>query len=323
MKNLKKVLAVILSVVLVLAVAGCGGNGGEGGEAKKATYKFASGGTSGTYYAVANAMAPIIGDAANMTIRVDSTGASKANIQLVDNGEVDFAIVQNDVMDYAYSGTDLFADTGAINSFATVGAVYAEVCQIVGTPDINSVADLKGKTVSIGDAGSGVEFNAVQIMEAYGLTKDDITVVNADFANSSEQFKNGSIDAFFCTAGAPTTNITDLSNSAKAYKLIEIDDEHAAALKAKYPFYSTYSIPAGTYNGTDVDVQTVAVKATIICKADLPEEDVYNFTKALFEKKDALVAAHAKFGELDLAYATDVGSVPFHAGAQKYYDEVK
>ena len=322
MKNLKKVLAVILAVVMVLALAACGNTETEGG-AKKATYKFASGGTSGTYYAVANAMAPIIGDAANMTIRVDSTGASKANIQLIDNGEVDFAIVQNDVMDYAYSGTDLFAAEGAINSFATVGAVYAEVCQIVATPDINTVADLKGKTVSVGDAGSGVEFNAIQILDAYGLTKDDITVVNADFGNSSEQFKNGSIDAFFCTAGAPTTNITDLSNSAKEYKLVAIDDEHAAALKEKYPFYSTYSIPGGTYNGTDEDVQTVAVKATIICKADLPEEDVYNFTKALFEKKDALVAAHAKFGELALDYATDVGSVPFHAGAQKYFDEVK
>ena len=314
MRNLKKVLAVVLSLVLVFAMAGC---------KKNETFKFASGGTSGTYYAVANALSPIIGEAADMTIRGDPTGASKANIQLLDKGEVDFAIVQNDVMDYAYNGTDLFADEGAIKSFATVGAVYAEVCQIVGIPEINSVADLRGKTVSIGDSGSGVEFNAVQILEAYGLTKDDITVVNADFAGSSEMFKNGSIDAFFCTAGAPTTNITDLSNSSKAYKLIEIDDEHAAALKAKYPFYSTYSIPGGTYKGTDADVQTVAVKATIICRADLSEDAVYKFTKALFEKKDALVAAHAKFGELNLEYATDVGSVPFHAGAQKYYDEVK
>lgn len=318
MKGFKKVLSVVLAVMLIAVAAGCGN-----GEGKKATYKFASGGTSGTYYAVANALAPIIGGAANMTIRVDSTGASKANIQLVDKGEVDFAIVQNDVMDYAYNGTDLFADEGAIKSFATVGAVYAEVCQIVASPDIATVADLKGKTVSIGDSGSGVEFNAVQILEAYGLTRDDITVVNADFANSSEQFKSGAIDAFFCTAGAPTTNITDLASSAKKFKLLNVDDEHANALKEKYPFYSTYSIPAGTYSGVDEDVQTVAVKATIICKADLDETDVYNFTKALFEKQSELVKAHAKFGELDIEYAKDVGSVPFHKGAQKYFDEVK
>ncbi len=314
MKNLKKALAVVLSLVCILTMVSC--------KKTTTTYKFASGGTSGTYYAVANAMAPIVGNAANMTIRVDSTGASKANIQLINNGEVDFAIVQNDVMDYAYKGTDLFAGE-QITSFATVGAVYAEVCQIVATPDIESVADLKGKTVSIGDSGSGVEFNAIQILAAYGVTKDDITVVNADFGNSSEQFKNGAIDAFFCTAGAPTTNITDLASSAKKFKLLTIDDEHIAALKANYPFYSAYSIPAGTYSGIDEDAQTVAVKATIICKADLPEADVYNFTKALFDKKAELETAHAKFKELNLAYATDVGSVPFHAGAQKYYNEVK
>ena len=314
MKNWKKTVSVILALACVLAMTSCGKS--------TTTYKFASGGTSGTYYAAANAMAPIVGEAAGMTIRVDSTGASKANIQLINNGEVDFAIVQNDVMDYAYKGTDLFAGE-QITSFATVGAVYAEVCQIVATPDIATVADLRGKTVSIGDSGSGVEFNAIQILGAYGLTKDDITVVNADFGNSSEQFKNGAIDAFFCTAGAPTTNITDLASSAKEFKLLTIDDEHVAALKADYPFYSAYSIPAGTYSGIEEDAQTVAVKATIICKADLPEADVYSFTKALFDKKTDLENAHAKFEELNLEYATDVGSVPFHAGAQKYFDEVK
>ena len=314
MKNFKKAVSVILALACVFAITSCGKS--------TTTYKFASGGTSGTYYAAANAMAPIVGEAAGMTIRVDSTGASKANIQLINNGEVDFAIVQNDVMDYAYKGTDLFAGE-QITSFATVGAVYAEVCQIVATPEIETVADLKGKTVSIGDSGSGVEFNAIQILGAYGLTKDDITVVNADFGNSSEQFKNGAIDAFFCTAGAPTTNITDLASSAKKFKLLTIDDEHVAALKADYPFYSAYSIPAGTYSGIEEDAQTVAVKATIICKADLPEADVYNFTKALFDKKAELETAHAKFKELNLEYALDVGSVPFHAGAQKYFDEVK
>ncbi len=314
MKNWKRTVTVVLVLACVFTMTSCG--------KPATTYKFASGGTSGTYYAVANAMAPIIGGASDMTIRVDSTGASKANIQLINNGEVDFAIVQNDVMDYAYKGTDLFAGE-TITSFATVGAVYAEVCQIVATPNIATVADLKGKTVSIGDSGSGVEFNALQILSAYGLTKEDITVVNADFGNSTEQFKNGSIDAFFCTAGAPTTNITDLANSAKEFKILGIDDEHLAALKADYPFYSAYPIPAGTYKGVEEDVQTVAVKATIICKADLPEEDVYKFTKALFEKEAELESAHAKFKELNLAYATDVGSVPFHAGAQKYYNEVQ
>ena len=314
---MKRFLTLALAVLMLCTVlVGCG-------NAEDKAYTMASGGTGGTYYGAMVGLAGVYDTKTSLKINVDVTGASKANIQLVASGEADFAIVQNDVMQYAYTGTDLFADTGKIDNFRTVAGIYAEVCQIIGTPDIKTVADLKGKVVSIGAAGSGVEFNALQILEAYGLSKADITVVNADFNNSVTKYKDGDIDAFFVTAGAPTTAITDLSVSGREYAIIGIDDEHAAALSAKYGFYSKYNIPAGTYGNAE-DVQTVAVKATIICAADLDEDVVYEFTKALFDNKTELVAAHNKFANIDLDYAqNDIGDTPFHAGAARYYNEVK
>ena len=256
-----------------------------------------------------------------MNINVQSTGASKANIYLVNDGEADLAIVQNDVMDYAYNGTDLFAEEGAAKDFTTVAALYAEVCQIVSSGDIKSVADLKGKRVSVGDAGSGVEFNARQILEAYDISFDDIQVNNLGFGDSADALKDGKIDAFFCTAGAPTTAIVELATT-NAINLLEIDDEHAKKLADAHPFYTTYAIPGGSYKGVDDDVQTVAIKATLIASPKLSEETVYNITKAIFENKDEIAATHAKGEELDLDYAVSGISVPFHPGAEKYFKEV-
>ena len=195
------------------------------GDAQKLT--MGTGGTTGTYYAFGGVIANVLNSKdLGVNINVQSTGASKANIYLVNDGEADLAIVQNDVMDYAYNGTDLFAEEGAAKDFTTVAALYAEVCQIVSSGDIKSVADLKGKRVSVGDAGSGVEFNARQILEAYDISFDDIQVNNLGFGDSADALKDGKIDAFFCTAGAPTTAIVELATT-NAINLLEIDDEHA------------------------------------------------------------------------------------------------
>ena len=279
--------------------------------------KMATGGTTGTYYAYGGVIANILnGKLGSLQLNVQSTGASKANIFLIDDGEADVAIVQNDVMDYASKGTDLFEEDGAIESFSAGAALYAEVCQIISSGDIKSVEDLKGKRVSVGDAGSGVEFNARQILNAYGISFDDIEVNNLGFGDSADALKDGKIDAFFCTAGAPTTAITELATT-NSINLLGIDDEHAAALQNDYAFYTQYTIPGGTYKGVDDDVVTVAVKATLIVSDKLSEDVVYDLVKGLFDNKDAITAGHAKGAELDPAYAVDGISVKFHPGAEK------
>ena len=264
-----------------------------------------TGGTTGTYYAVGGVMATVLNPLMeNADLTVTSTGASKANIQLIDVEEADLAIVQNDVMYYAYTGTDLFEEEGAYETFSSVAGLYDETIQIVTCSDsIASVADLKGKTVSVGDAGSGVEFNAKQILEAYDMTFDDINVVNASFGDSADSLKDGKIDAAFIVAGAPTTAVVDLATT-KAIHLVQLDEEHIKTLQDKYDFSTT-----------------VSVRATLIASNNVSEDAIYELLKAMFDNQEALIAGHAKFEFLNLEDAVKGISVPFHAGAKKYYEE--
>jgi len=310
----RKVLVTGLLVMLMFALllTGC---------SSKTTLKMASGGTTGTYYAYCGAVSQVLSSKiSNLSFDVQSTGASKANIYLVADKEADIAIVQNDVMYYAYNGIDLF-DGEKVEGFSAMAGCYAEVWQIVSNKSVASIEDLRGKRVSVGDVGSGCEFNARQILEAYGMTFDDIEVHNLSFADSATALKDDKIDAFFCVAGAPTTAIVELSTS-NDINLLEVDDEHAAILIEKYPFYTTYKVPGGTYSKIGSDVQTVAVVATFIVSDNLSEDLVYKMTKALFENKAEIAQAHPKGAELDPEYAVSGISIPMHPGAEKYFKEI-
>ena len=325
-KKLSIALAIILAFAMILCTA-CGdgsttpANENEAGDLSTISINVGTGGSTGTYYGFCNVISSLLKEKTGANLMIQSSGASKANILDIDDGIVDMAIVQNDVMDYAYNGTSLFSDVGAIGSFSTLGAAYAEVCQIVAKADsgIKTVADLKGKKVSVGDSGSGVEFNAQQILGAYDITFEDIDKQNLSFQASADALKDGKIDAFFCTAGAPTVAITDLATTT-GIVLVEIDAEHLAKLQADYGFYAAYTVPAGTYTGIDADATTVAVKATFIVSNDLEEETVYQLTKAIYENKDEY--SHEKASEMSLEYAVSSISVPFHPGAERYFKEV-
>ncbi|NLT39086.1 MAG: TAXI family TRAP transporter solute-binding subunit [Clostridiales bacterium] len=311
----KRRTAVALAVVLILALllAGCGKG--------KTSLKMATGGTTGTYYAFSGAVSQVLSEKVkNLSFDVQSTGASKANIYLIADGEADIAIVQNDVMYYASNGTDLF-NGEKVTGFSAMAGCYAEVVQIVSKSGITSIEELRGKRVSVGDVGSGCEFNAWQIFDTYGITKDDVDVHNLSFADSATALKDDKIDAFFCVAGAPTTAVVELATS-NSINLLEVDDEHAAMLMEKYPFYTQYSVPANSYKGVTGDVKTVAVVATYIVSDKLDEDLVYEMTKALFENAAEIAAAHPKGGELDPAYSLSSISVKLHPGAAKYYKEI-
>lgn len=283
--------------------------------------KFATGGTSGTYYPYGGAVATIIKEkTGNITLSVQSTGASVANIRLVANGEADLAIVQNDIMAYAYTGTEIM-EGQKVDGFLTMATCYAEVCQIVADPSIKSIADLKGKRVSVGDAGSGTEANAKHILEAYGITFDDIKVQNLGFGDSATAMKDKKIDAFFVTAGPPTTAIMELA-STNDIAILAVDDDKIEAIKSKYAYYTDYTISKDVYKGMTADTNTVAVKASIIVNPKLSEDTVYQMTKALIEGKDELAAANSKGKELSAESAVEGASVPFHPGAEKYFKEI-
>ena len=311
---MKKLLSLILVLVMVLSLAACGGDG-------PAKLTMGTGSTSGTYYAFGSILSQFIQEHAGVTVTPVSTDGSKANIEFIATGDYQLGTVQSDVMTYAWQGTRSFETVGKIDSFRVVAGLYAEAVQLVTMdPSIQSVADLKGRNVSIGAPGSGVYFNAVDILAAAGLTEEDINAQYQSFGDSADALKDGKIDAAFIVAGAPTAAITELCVSNQAY-LVPIDGDIAAKLMEASPFYTSYVIPAGTYSGQTADVTTVTVKATLIVSADLSEETVYNLTKAIFDNTDAIAAANAKGAELSLENATSGMSVPFHPGAARYFAE--
>lgn len=291
--------------------------GMEGGT----SLNFTTGGDQGTYYGFGGVLAGKIGEATSTKVTAITSGGSQANIEAMDAGDAELGFVQSDVMAYAYNGSNLFEEYGKVENFSTVAALYMEQVQIVTLdPEIKTVADLAGKNVSVGAAGSGVYYNAVDVLGAYGLDiETDINPTYQSFGDSAEALQDGKIDAAFVVAGAPTTAITSLAATKDVY-LVSLDEEHINALIESSPYYSQNTIPAAAY-GTDEDVTTVAVGAVVIARDDVSEADVYNFLYGTFENLDAITAAHAKGAELSLEFASSVTAVPYHPGAAKYFAE--
>ena len=339
-KTMKKYLALFFALVFMLGcLAGCGSTeeapaaepaaedaveaAPEAAEESgvSANLAMGTGGESGTYYAFGGVLSNYIGENTDISINYVSSGGTAANIEGIDIGEFDLATVQSDVSTYAYFGTNSFEETGAIDSFRVLGALYAETVQIVTcNPEIDSVDDLAGKNICVGDVGSGTYYNSIDILAAYGLTLDDVTPIYQSFGDSTESLKDGKIDAAFICAGAPTTAITDLATSKDVY-LISIDDEHMATLLDSCPWYASLTIPAGTYSGFDQDATTITVKATLVCREDLDDAVAYEIVSTIFDNADAITERHAKGAELSLEFATDGIAVPFAAGAAQYYAE--
>ena len=295
---------------------------------------FTTGGTSGTYYAFGNVLAQYITNNSDVQVTAVSGNGSADNIDKLDLEDAQLGFVQNDVASYAYNGIRFEQYEGKpINSFTALCALYTETVQLVTcNPDIKSVEDLKGKNVSIGSAGSGVYFNAMDFLAAYDMTEADINPQYLSFGDSAESLKDGKIDAAFVVAGAPTPAVVDLATTKGCY-LVGLDDAHVEKLQGISAAYAKSVIPAGTYQGIDedittvgvkatiiADITTVGVKATIIANGQVTDEEAYAIVSTIFENKDAITEAHAKGAELDLEYASTCG-LPYHPGAAKYFEE--
>ena len=246
---MKKFLSLILALGMVASLAACGGSSSSGdassdsstdssdsAPAASAKLRFVTGGESGTYYAFGSVIAQHATNNAGINVVGLVGNGSQGNVQELVDGTADFAFCQSDVMAYAYNGTNLFKSK--MEGFSTVAALYMEQVQIVTTnPAIKTVADLAGKSVSIGAPGSGVYFNAIDVLGAYGLTENDIKPTYQSFGDSADALKNGQIDAAFIVAGAPTTAVTDLATTKDTY-LVSLDDEHVTKLLETSDYYT-------------------------------------------------------------------------------------
>ncbi len=333
-KTLSLVLAALMLLTSLLAFASCG----------DAIYVIETGSETGTYYGFTNMIATKLNEKADLgyTLSAVSSKGSKGNIQDIDAGKCSFAIVQNDVMSYAYSGTtDMFGGE-VIDSFSVVGVVYQETVQIIGTKALDAngdglvtVDELKGKRVSIGEAGSGVTINAKQVFESAGMKldltdaqnpeKNDVVVSYYSVKDSCDKIKDGEIDAFFFTAGVPTSGITELITTTADVAVVTLTDAQADALVgAENSFYTKTTLTSDIYSCIEADKPAIAVSvsATYIASNKLSETDVYNFTKALWENVENYGAYAAQVSAMKLENAAKaLGGVPLHAGAAKYYQE--
>ena len=341
MKKFSWLLVLMLTLSFVLAACGgdSGGDGGEettedetteegessgdgaSGEDWVENITILTGGEAGVYFPLGVAMADIIdSQLEDVSATGVSSGASVSNAEQLNNGEAQLALVQNDIAYYGAEGTNMFEEP--LENYSGVFTIYPETIQqgTLADNDISSVSDLEGMRVAIGDVGSGTEANATQILEAHGVSVDDIDAQYLDFADASTNLQDGNVDAAFVTAGTPTGAIQELSASADV-EIVSFDQEAIDSLMDEYNYYTQQEIDADAYENFDSTATTVAVQAMLIASNDIPEDQMYEMTKAIFENLDDMANAHVRGEELTVDTAEDGMSIDLHPGVQRYYDE--
>lgn len=283
---------------------------------------FATGGTSGTYYPLGGAIASVWNATYdNVNVTIQPAGASVENINRVSSGEVDIVLAMNNIADQAFKGEgESFPNK--LENFKAVGVVYPEVMHIVTTQDtgIESIADLKGKTINPGPPGSGTYVTALAILEAYGIGPDDFKSRPGSFSDAVAGLKDGNLDAGFAVVSFPASAVTEIATS-NPVKILEVTGDGFDKLKETVPFAAQFPITGGVYNGQDEDATTVALQAVMYVRDDLDEDLVYNLTKTLYEETAEIEKGHARGSQISIDNAADGITTPFHPGALKYLEE--
>ncbi len=289
---------------------------------------IATGGTAGVYFPLGAALAELwSGKVANVQATAQTSGASVANVRLLQRGDVAVAFVQNDITYYAFHGTEMFMDRVAnkpspVANLRGMAMLYPETIQVVTlrSKNINTIADLKGKRIAVGAPGSGTEVNARQILRAFELgyynTKPDFL----NFAEAADQLKDGVIDAAFITAGFPTAAVQDIASS-RDLKILSIPRDVIDQLQQTYPYYTPVVVPSNTYRGQVENVNTAAVMAMLVTRQESDADLVYTLTQALWDNTDRLRAAHARGRDVTAPTARRGMPITMHAGALRYYRE--
>jgi len=285
-----------------------------------------TGSTTGVYFPIGTGIAKLINDA-NIGIRANarSTGGSVFNINALGTGELQMALAQNDIAYYAYNGTGLPAFDGKpVKSLRAMAALYPEVVHVIARADsgINKIGDLKGKKVVVGDVGSGTEANARQILEAYKLNFDDLgQTIRVSASQGVALLQDGKADAMFYTVGLGASAIQQAAQTIKL-RIIPVDFAEIKAIAQKYPFYTSFNIPGGTYKGIDVTTPTVAVLSILLTSESLNTDTVYKIMKATFDNEANFKKIHPNLERyFSPQKAVKNLPVPLHPGAEKYWKE--
>jgi len=331
-------LALIALLTASLAVGWSGGaRAQETTEAPLSFFRIGTASTAGTYYPIggilANAISNPPGSRAcetggscgvpGLIAVVQSTDGSVANVQQIGRGQLDSGFVQADVAFWAYKGMGLFEDDGRIENLRAIANLYPEAIQLVvrRDADIHSFEDLEGKRISLDREGSGTRVDARLILDAYGLSPDDLEVSDLPAGQAADAMRAGELDAFFFVAGTPAKAIANLADEV-SIDLLAIDGPEAERLREQYPFFARYDVPAATYQNV-AQTQTLSVGAQWLVDAAIPEERVYEITAALWNEstRRLLDTGHPKGSQIRLDSALEGLGVPLHPGARKFYVE--
>ena len=291
-------------------------------------FRIGTGGTSGTYYPIGGLIANAISGAGDKGVEglvstAVSSNGSVANINAIKAGTMESGFSQSDVAYWAYTGTALYKDQGKVEDLRLLATLYPETIHLVAAKDsgIKSVADLKGKRVSLDEPGSGTIVDARLVLSAFGITEKDIEPEYLKPGPASERLRDGGLDAYFFVGGYPTGAISELATST-GISLVPISGPEVDKLLKDYSFFSKDAVPEGTYDGVG-KTDTIAVAAQWVTSAKQPDDLIYNITKTLWDDatRKVLDAGHAKGKLITLDTATDSLGIPLHPGAEKFYKE--
>ncbi|KGK41072.1 C4-dicarboxylate ABC transporter substrate-binding protein [Nitrincola sp. A-D6] len=284
---------------------------------------IATGGTGGVYYPIGGGLAEMIGQHIEGHSAVaEVTGASVENMGLIHREDSDLAIALADTVYQAYHGTGAF-EGRQVEDVRAIASLYPNAVQIVTLQGsgINSLADLKGKRVSVGAPGSGTEVNARAVLESNGVSYDDFTVQRLNFNETADALRDNDIDAGFWSVGPPTSSILSLANSRDIQLLSLTEEEVKNAMSAEAVF-APYQLAANLYEGMEAPSNTVGIPNVLTVNAAMPEELAYQITKVLFEKVDELRAIHPAANDTTVEFSMGSTPIPMHPGALRYYEEV-
>jgi len=285
-------------------------------------FRIGTGGTGGTYYPVGGMIANAIsGDKINVS--AVSTAGSVANVNGIVGGSMESGFSQADVNFWAYSGTGLYEGKGKVEELRAICHLFPEHIHITARKGLGakSVADLKGKRVSLLEIGSGSLVNSRAILAAYGLSEKDIKPEYINQAQSAEKMKDGSVDAFIQTTGYPQGTLVELATT-NGIELVPIDGPPAEKLLQQFKFFAADVIPEGPYKGVPA-TKTLSVGAQWVTSSKQPEDVVYEVTKAMWSDKTraAMDVGHAKGKSILKENALKGIAIPLHPGAEKFYKE--
>ena len=346
---MKKILALTLALGMTLSLAACGsGSSGSSAAASKPAASAASsaaasaqteskglteaerakefitvgtGPTSGIYFPIGGAFATALKEWGYQT-SAEATNATGQNIQNILNGDAEIAIAMQDAVMQAYTGTGAYEGKDPATDLCALMRLWPNYVQLVTTADtgIKSVSDLKGKRVGVGAANSGVEINARMILNAFGLSYDDITPDYLAYGEAIDNMKNGQCDAVFVTSGLPNATVMDLGVQYDMV-IVPIDGDGRDKLVSEYPYYAKSVIPANTYNNTE-DVEGVFVYNIMLVREDLSDAMVYDMLEGIFANIDTIKASHnAADKNIDITFGVDDVQLPLHPGAEAFWKD--